>query len=121
MYPIYFPFPFGYYENKTEFKSYEVYTADGGAIDIRVPLGKLIYELAVQFGTIKIRWGNEEVKISCDTKGETLDHWICKCLRIEQEDLNRLIPSDYSGIFDLNEITKIWHRLTENFVGLEEI
>jgi len=121
LHPIYFPFPTGFYENKTDFTPYVMHTIEGEAITIRVPIGKLIYELAVQFGTIKIRWNNEEIKIQCDTKGETLDNWICRRLRIEQEDLDKLIPDEYSGVFDLNEVSKIWYKLTENFVGLEEI
>ena len=121
LHPIYFPFPSRYYETNSVFQSYKVKTADGKGITIKVPLGKLIYEMAVQFGNLKIKWADKEIEIHCDAKGETLDHWICRCLRIDKRDFNKLCPEDYDGIFDLNIVTEIWQRLTENFVGLEEI
>jgi len=121
LHPIYFPFPYNFYRNNSEIKPYNVKTKGEEEINLKVPIGKLIYEMSVQFGTIKIKWADKEIKIYCDTRGETLDHWICRDLRIEQGDFNKLLPEDYTGLFDLNVVTDIWHKLTENFVGLEEI
>nr|MDO8082202.1 hypothetical protein [Candidatus Freyarchaeota archaeon] len=39
-----------------------------------VPISKLIYQLAVEFCSIKLTWDNEEVEIICDEGGEILDH-----------------------------------------------
>ncbi len=121
LHPIYFPFPFKHYEDHAEFKSNYMRTRGGEEIDISVPLGRLIYEIAVQFGTIKVKWADKEISIDCDKKGETLDNWIYRCLQIGRKDFNTLLPEDYTGVFDLNTVEKIWNNLAENFMGLEEI
>jgi len=121
LHPIYFPFPFEYFINHSEFSPYCIPTKEHGELSINVPLGKLIYEVAVQFGTIKIRWDNKEISVQCDARGETLDYWICRSLMINKRDFNKLLPRDYTGLFDLNKITNIWKKLTENLIGLENI
>jgi len=121
LHPIYFPFPYNYYKKNYDFSFYEVRTSNGKGIEIKVPLGKLIYEMAIQFGTIKIKWADKEIKIQCDSKGEILDHWLYKRLRIEMEDFNILFSGYAEELFDLNQITDVWNRLSENFVALEEI
>lgn len=57
-----------------------------GKITIGVPIGKLIYEFAVEFGTIKVSWDRGEATISCDSRGESLDYWLHKKLMIRDKD-----------------------------------
>ena len=121
LHPIYFPFPFDFFKNHSEISPYSIETKNGEKLTINVPLGKLIYEMAVQFGTIKIKWNNKEITVQCDTHGETLDYWICRNLKIGKEDFNKLLPRDYTGVFDLNDVTNIWHELTESLIGLENM
>ena len=120
LHPIYFRSPSSYYENHTEVEAYKIRGKDKEVITMQVPIGKLIYEMAVQFGTIKIRHKDEEIKIQCDTKGETLDYWIYRNLRIERGDFNMLL-NDYAGGFPLKKVTDLWNRLIQKFTGLEEI
>lgn len=84
-----------------------------------VPIGKLIYEMAVQFGTIKIKHDNEEIMIQCDTKGENLEHWVYRDLRINKDDFD-MLKSAYRGRYNLNTINKVWKKLTQKFLWLEE-
>lgn len=121
LHPIYFPFPFDYFINHSEFSPYCIKTKDEEELTINVPLGKLIYEIAVQFGTIKIKWDKKEISVQCDARGETLDYWICRSLMINQRDFNKILSRDYTGIFDLNKTTNVWNELNENLIGLENI
>jgi len=92
-------------------------------ITVVVPIGKLIYEMAVQFGTIRIKWKNSEdgknrqIEIGCDLKGESLDTWIQRCLRMN---LN-LLSEGYKGRLNLNYIAKVWQELTKNFGELDAV
>jgi DNA-binding protein Alba len=80
-----------------------------GEIIFGVPLGKLIYELAVGFGTINVRYNNEEIKIRCDGKGESLDYWLFKDLMIRHEDLQKLLNNyEKVGKFSLDKIKDLW-------------
>lgn len=57
-----------------------------GDITLCVPLGALFYELAVQFGAIKLKWSDagksKSTTVEIDQKGESLDPWIHRHLRI---------------------------------------
>jgi len=89
--------------------------SQGDKIILGVPLGKLIYELAVGFGTIKVVWDNEiEIEIGCDGKGESLDYWLYKKLRINNHDLQKLL-NNYNkvGKFPLDKVKKIWDDLNK--------
>jgi hypothetical protein len=80
-----------------------------GEITLGVPIGKLIYELAVGLGTIKVRTPEEEIKVRCDGKGESLDHWLFKDLMIRNEDMQKLLDNYKTiGKFSLEQIKDVW-------------
>lgn len=56
-----------------------------------VPLGKLIYELAVQFGSISLSWNGNSVRLGCDSRGDSLEHWIHRELKIPAGDFMKLL------------------------------
>ena len=90
---------------------------------IPVPLGKLIYELSVQFGSIRIGFENSDnsdrkIEISCDRKGEILDHWVNKNLMIRRMDAEELLKN-YNGRFSLNYVREMWGSLNENLVNID--
>lgn len=92
------------------------------AITLVVPLGKLVYELAVQFGTIKAGWDTEEIEIACDARGESLDHWVYRDLMIEGRHLRKLMRNyDSVGKFPLDQVKKVWDELAEKMAGIETI
>lgn len=91
----------------------------GEAIRMRVPIGKLVYDMAVEFRPLIIRQGDQDVIVRCDTKGEMIDYWVHKSLEIEEEGLERL-QSDYQGKFGLKKVGSVWSKLTQELVGLEE-
>ncbi|MEM2960555.1 MAG: hypothetical protein QW385_00530 [Thermoproteota archaeon] len=92
-----------------------------GYITIDVPVGKLIYELAVQFGSIIVCWNNSRVEIACDEKGESLDLWTFRNLSISKNSLETLLK-DYDGVgrFFLPHVIKVWNELNRNLYGTPE-
>jgi len=74
----------------------------------------LIYEAAVENGTIKIAYHNGEaerkITLHCDSRGETLDNWIQRNLYFRKEDVGNL-QEDYDPIFSFREIGNIWQIL----------
>jgi len=66
LHPLYLKFPYWDFRHQKEFMSYELYAKK--SINIHVPIGGLIYELAIQFGEINIGWGNNRLKIRCDSR-----------------------------------------------------
>ena len=82
---------------------------------LSVPIGKLIYELAVQFGSIKITWGTEQIKIACDTNAETLDHWIHRELEfVDQRHLKKLLEVYSSvGRFAPSHIVNVYNQVNK--------
>ena len=86
---------------------------------MRVPIGKLVYDMAVEFRPLTIRPGDQNVTVKCDPKGEMIDRWVHKNLEIEEEGLERL-QGDYQGKFGLKKVRRTWKKLTRELVGLEE-
>lgn len=107
-----------YFKNKVIYSTrevidqYRITEYGGNEIKMDVPLGKLIYELAVQFGTIKIDCGKRPIKLECDSKGESLAHWVNRNIRIEDDDFDRLLAS-YDGEFDLHQAEMIFKKLNK--------
>jgi len=63
----------------------------GERLMLTVPLGKIIYELAVEFGSALVSANGDSVRFSCDTRGDSLEHWISRRLWIEGRDLAKLM------------------------------
>lgn len=87
---------------------------EGGASAlISVPFGKLIYELVVQYGHIRVGWSTNEISLECDSKGEDLDHWLNRDLQIaDRRDLGKLLQVyDISGKFYLSKVCRAWEEL----------
>ncbi|UCH88868.1 MAG: hypothetical protein JSV49_11615 [Thermoplasmata archaeon] len=83
-----------------------------GEITMCVPLGKFIYELAVGFGTIKIKSEAEEIRVQCDGKGESLDYWLYKDLMIRRDDMQKLLKNyEQSGRFSLDKVKNLWEYI----------
>lgn len=94
----------------------KVLSSIGQNINIHVALGKLIYELAVEFGDIFLTCGNTEIQIQCDIKGESLDTWLKRELTIYNIGL---LIENYKGIYDFEKILKVWDELFEGTQGLD--
>ena len=84
-----------------------------------VPIGKLIYEMAVQFRSITIRRGDRELEMKCDGKGERIDYWVYRNLHVEREGFEQL-QTDYRGKFSLKRVRDVWARSMAELVGVEE-
>jgi hypothetical protein len=91
----------------------------GQAVKLRVPTGKLVYDMAVEFRPLTIRRGDQDITVKCDARGEMIDYWVYRSLQIEREDFDKL-QSGYQGRFGLGEAKKAWDKLVHEFVGLEE-
>ena len=96
---------------------------DSESINMNVPFGKLIYELAVEFGAIWIGWDeNKIIKIQCDVGGESLDRWVNRDLRIDKRYVKLLLENyKTTGKFSLDEVRKKWYELGEDLKGEDVI
>ncbi|MBC7252696.1 MAG: hypothetical protein H5T72_01825 [Actinobacteria bacterium] len=105
-------FPFEQLKNNKEFLPPAI--DDNGRYRVNVPLGKLIYEAAVENGTIKITYHNgktgRKITLHCDSRGETLDNWVQRNLFFREDDLG-VLQEDYDPIFSFREIGNIWRVL----------
>ena len=121
LHPIYFKQPYAKYESTDQFEEFELKPkGNQKEISMRVPIGKLIYEMAVQFGAVKIKNGSDEILIQCDNKGDNLDYWIHRNLMIEKSDFNKL-TRNYEGKLDLGDIMCLWEGFKKKFQWLEEV
>jgi len=87
--------------------------------EVSVPLGKLIYELCVEFGQIEVKWKKGQIRMSCDRKGELLEHWLNRCFSIPANHA-RILHKGYSGNIGLERVGEVWGRLGENMVESPE-
>lgn len=83
-------------------------------ISFVVPVGKLLYELAVEFGMIKIHWDKGEMSVTCDAKGESLDHWLFRRLRFLNARALETLFRDYAkaGGLSFSLVMRAWRELT---------
>jgi len=93
-----------------------------GPIVLSVPIGRLIYELTVQFGNVRVDWKSGNVTIGCDSVGESLDHWMGKELRFTNEMLQKLLNL-YArfGQFPLRQVGEICGEIREQLMGSEAL
>ncbi|MBO3842950.1 MAG: hypothetical protein FGF48_11150, partial [Candidatus Brockarchaeota archaeon] len=126
LHPIYYKRPtltkyMGTILSKIVVEPLKISLGEIGDMSVDVPVGKLIYELAVQFGSIIIRWEDKEVEFGCDEKGESLDSWIFRSLRIKREDLEELL-NVYKGRgrFFLPKVIKVWNEICKKLYGTPE-
>ena len=107
---------------------------DISPITLSVPLGKLIYELAVDFEKIRIVWDGGAVTIKSDAAGRDLEYWLYKDLIMEnkkEEEGWKILVQNYSekGKFPLHIIRKLWIEMNgrdeqefkENHVALKSL
>jgi len=86
-------------------------------VKFKVPIGKLIYEMAVEFGTIDVGDENRSIRISCDIFGRSLDNWFYRRLQIKRQDFETLL-SKYKGKFELQTVSSLWNTLLSKFAGV---
>lgn len=118
---IYYKLPY-YVAAQGEVGPYSLACNDGTEdIVMPVSIGKVIYELAVQFGSIKISWDKtksdkQSIEVFCDKKGESLDHWLHKNLLISKQDFEKICKF-YSGKVPLDSIKEgIWDEIVRQLV-----
>jgi DNA-binding protein len=88
------------------------------SINFSIPLGSLIYELAVEFGMIKIEWDGGNIFIKSDSKGEDIEYWLYKDLIIEYykdyDGWDKLLKNyNEKGRFPLNRVRRLWIDLNQ--------
>ena len=86
-------------------------------IKIVIPIGKIIYEMATEFGNIEISNGLKSIKIHCEELGKNLDYWFSRKLMIGGSDLNFLLK-EYKGVFPLSKALNLWININENVTDL---
>lgn len=84
-------------------------------LEVAVPLGKLIYELAVQFGTISVAWGKNRVWLNCDRRGDSLEHWVNRELRVNQADIAKMVDAyRATAAVSLSKVESEWKGIMKN-------
>lgn len=84
-----------------------------------VPIGSILYELAVSFGEIVLGFGEENTKsitLSCDRKGESLHRWVHKQLLVDEKEFTEWLE-EYEGPIHLEEAFLFFKKITERFEG----
>lgn len=120
LHPIYFKFPHAEFRSREVFGSSRIHGDKGEVIGTGIFLSDILYELAVHLGSISISQGDIHIDVRCDTKGEKLDYWVYKSLRIEEKDFDKL-KAAYKGIVDLEHAIHVWNKLADRFIGLDEL
>jgi len=88
--------------------------SDDESLVMHSPIGSLVYELAVNFESIYLKFGDHIVGFSCDSKGDLLGRWMRKQLRIDNTYLKDLVK-DYNGEFDLQKCYEIFNLISTNY------
>ncbi len=88
-------------------------------VDKTIPLGTLLYELAVDYGKLYMHLGeNEVVKLECDLKGKSLTPWIRKQLRMSHQDMSTMLDV-YTGKFDLTKVREFYKEIAEQLEKID--
>ena len=81
---------------------------------VKVPLGNIIYEMAVSFGEIVIACGDHTPSIMCDRKGRDIGRWVQKQLIMKKDDLTMLLEN-YTGRFSLKKASRLLKKINKRF------
>ncbi len=87
----------------------EIKIGENPSVKLDVPVGKILYELAVEFGEIQVNTEDMRINLSVDLLGERIDHWINRRLKINEYDYKRLAYED--GYVDMSQVMKIWREI----------
>mgnify|MGYP001799487259 CR=1 FL=1 len=87
-------------------------------LDMQVPIGNVLYEMAVTFGEIMLKCGPIEVSISCDGRGAAMDHWLHKRLLIDRNSMEFLLKN-YKGRFNIKKAAQQWKRFVSDFENID--
>jgi DNA-binding protein len=90
----------------------------GKEINFGIQTGKVIYELAVSFGSIEVGLGNKTVSLCADQKGKNMEHWVHKHLQIKKGELEKMVKN-YHGKFSLKYCHQIWQKLIDKFEDID--
>ena len=66
------------------------------------------------FQPLQICWGQTKIEVECDHRGEDLELWVDRNLKIDEDDLKEL-KQHYGtvGRFTLEEVQKLWKGYTD--------
>jgi len=87
-------------------------------LSMDIPLGSVLYELAVSFGEIILKNGPYTISLKCDRKGESLMPWVKKQLWTNSDELDELVKY-YNGRYNLNECYELFETLSSRIDGTD--
>jgi len=80
-------------------------------LQMSLPIGKLIYELAVQFESIVLSWNGNSIEVRCDSRGDSLEHWLQRELIIHASDVRKLLAHyQPAAKVSLQQTDALWKR-----------
>lgn len=119
--PIYIPYPkylSAQFEHSLLGSNSKKLNEDDRQLTLNVPLGNIIYEMAVSFGEIIISCDGQSPSIECDRRGADLGHWVHKQLRIKKEELIPLLKN-YTGRLHLGRAADLNINILKGFESVE--
>jgi len=87
-------------------------------LKMNIPIGNIIYEMAVSFGSIHVSYKDKTITLNSDKSGKELGRWLHKQLIIKKEDLETLMDG-YNGECHLKLCVEFWKRLIEKFEDIK--
>lgn len=91
----------------------------GDPVILKVPIGRLLFELAVQWRTIFVEFDGQKVMLVSDSRGDRLENWLNRRLLIK-DDSYKSLSEGYEGLFGTLKTRKKWMKLQEMFTGFGE-
>jgi hypothetical protein len=94
--------------------------AEGGKLAelvLTVPLGKILFELAVQFGRIWIAArGKTKIILECDLTGDSVMHWVHKRLKVQNWKPLLEVYASSAGRVSIADAEDIWSKLNKQLM-----
>lgn len=87
-------------------------------LKMNIPLGNIIYEMAVSFGSIHVSYKDKTIVLNSDKSGKELGRWLHKQLIIRKRDLETLMDG-YNGECHLKLCVEFWKKLIEKFEDIK--
>ncbi len=106
---LYVDFPDRFFDRTTLFDGKIKLNRDDDYLRLSPPIGKLIYETAVQFGGLIIDYKNNSMTIRCDHKGGYLDNWLLRKLKFTGKGFDNLWD-DYDGAVSRTKMLDSWKK-----------
>ncbi len=82
------------------------------------PIGSIVYEMAVAYGEIFVKFKDQIIPFKCDTKGDFMGRWLRKQLCVEKEHLAKAMQH-YQGVFHLEKVYQLFEKMSTRLENID--